>query len=72
MLRSNLIRSNVFEKNSGARDQMLHEGILILSGDYHAALIAAMNLPACKPGEFIAHRLKNGNERALAKAFNAL
>ena len=59
-------------KNGGARDQMLQEGILILSGDYNAALIAALKLPACNSGEFIAHRLKDGRERELAKAFQAL
>jgi len=59
-------------KNSGARDHMLREGILILSGDYHAALIAALNLPVCKPGEFIAHRLRDDGERTLASSLGVL
>jgi hypothetical protein len=40
----------------GTRDQLAHEGLLLLSGHYDAALIAALGLPACSHSEFISHR----------------
>lgn len=54
-------------RNGGARDRMRSEGILVLSGKYDRALISALGLPACGPGEFIAHKLKDDREEKLAK-----
>lgn len=44
-------------KNGGARDQMLKEGILVLSGMYDRVRISKLGLPFCTAGEFIAHKL---------------
>jgi hypothetical protein len=41
-------------KNGGARDSLEKQGIALLSGDYHSSLIAALGLPPCRSGEFIA------------------
>jgi hypothetical protein len=59
-------------RNGGARDTMLREGIIVLSGDYFSALISALDLPPCAHGEFIAHKLSGPAEYALAKKHGAL
>ena len=40
-------------KNGGARDRLLQEGIVILSGKSQRSLISEYGLPFCKPDEFI-------------------
>ena len=40
----------------GTRDHLAHEGVLLLSGHYDAALIAALHLPPCTHSEFISYR----------------
>jgi hypothetical protein len=40
----------------GTRDQLAHEGLLLLSGHYDADLIAALGLPHCSHSEFISYR----------------
>ncbi|GAA0774986.1 hypothetical protein E1180_00730 [Roseibium denhamense] len=41
--------------NGGARDILLLEKTVILSGYYHAALIEAFDLPRCERDEFVSH-----------------
>ncbi|MFM9865607.1 MAG: NaeI family type II restriction endonuclease [Micropepsaceae bacterium] len=53
--------------NGGARDALMAEGIVLLSGNYDAKLIEALRLKRCERGEFIAHKLANETERKLAK-----
>lgn len=43
-------------KNGGARDRLVKEGIALLSGKYHGALIERLDLPRCNPDEFISIR----------------
>jgi hypothetical protein len=50
----------------GTRDHLAHEGILLLSGHYDAALIAALGLPVCAHGEFISCRPTSEAQIALA------
>ena len=40
-------------KNGGGRDQLQKDGIALLSGKYHSALIAKLGLPHCGTREFI-------------------
>ncbi|TPG07502.1 NaeI family type II restriction endonuclease [Sphingomonas oligophenolica] len=50
----------------GARDLLANEGILLLSGKYDAALIAALEIPPVPGGDFISHRVTTNAERAIA------
>jgi hypothetical protein len=56
-------------RNGGARDQMMEEGVLILSGNYDRALIAALKLPACSKDEFISHCISTNVEKKIAARF---
>lgn len=40
-------------KNGGARDSLAPDGIALLSGKYHSALIEELGLPRCEKDEFI-------------------
>nr|WP_214650074.1 NaeI family type II restriction endonuclease [Palleronia pontilimi] len=44
------------DKGRGTRDILAREGVLLLSGQYDAALIAELGLRTCGPSEFIACR----------------
>jgi hypothetical protein len=59
-------------KNGGARDALLRERIVLLSGNRDKALILALGLPLCARGEFIAHELTGPDEYALAENHGAL
>lgn len=52
-------------KNGGARDVLAREGIAILSGKKHSALIKELRLPHCARDEFISIQFSNENERIL-------
>jgi hypothetical protein len=54
------------DNGRGTRDHLAREDILLLSGQYDAALIAALGLPACSGSEFISYKLLNINEFSLA------
>lgn len=56
------------DKGRGTRDVLAHEGILLLSGQYDAPLIAALGLPHCAGGAFISHSPANQTEVDLAAA----
>jgi hypothetical protein len=43
-------------KNGGARDQLMRDGVALLSGKYHGDLIHRLGLPDCGPTEFISIR----------------
>jgi hypothetical protein len=58
-------------RNGGARDALMADGILVLSGNYDAKLIEALGLKRCERGEFISHTLANETERKLAKQHGA-
>ncbi|WP_113911224.1 NaeI family type II restriction endonuclease [Roseovarius dicentrarchi] len=51
---------------SGTRDQLAREGVLLLSGQYDAALIAALGLRSCTGAEFISYRPKSGAQAQMA------
>lgn len=51
----------------GSRNRLAAEGILLLSGTYDAALIAALGLPPCGPSDFISHKV-TPQEAALCAA----
>lgn len=55
------------DNGKGARDQLAREGILLLSGQYDAPLIAALGLPVCSGGEFISYTPISKAEMDLAK-----
>ncbi len=44
------------DNGRGTRDHLAREGILLLSGQYDAPLIAALGLPHCSASQFISHR----------------
>ncbi|MDG1068836.1 MAG: NaeI family type II restriction endonuclease [Sulfitobacter sp.] len=50
----------------GTRDQLAHEGLLLLSGHYDAPLIAALGLPTCTHSEFISSRPETPQQIELA------
>jgi len=54
------------DKGRGTRDLLAREGILLLSGQYDAPLIAALQLRACSGSEFISCRPRNPQEVQLA------
>jgi hypothetical protein len=55
-------------KNGGGRDQLSTEGIALLSGKYHSALIAKLGLPHCNSREFIGVSPVNSEQLALLKS----
>lgn len=59
-------------KNGGARDALLLDDVVLLSGDHHRELIRDLKLPHCNDGEFIAHKLANASERRLATRHGVL
>jgi restriction endonuclease NaeI len=46
---------------SGTRNQLLQEGILLLNGHYDAPKIAELGLPVCSASEFISYKIGNGH-----------
>lgn len=56
------------DKGSGTRDLLAREGILLLSGQYDTALIAALALPPCGSSGFISYRPQSQQEIALAQS----
>lgn len=54
------------DKGRGSRDQLLKNGILLLSGTKHSDLIADLKLPFCRRGEYIAYTPKDDAEWAIA------
>ena len=54
------------DKGRGARDHLAREGIVLLSGQYDAPLIAALGLPHCTGSEFISHSVTSEKDVALA------
>ena len=59
------------DKGRGTRDILAREGVLLLSGQYDAPLIAALNLPNCAASQFISYTPATADEVALAAAHNA-
>jgi len=49
-------------KNGGARDRLAREGIAILSGKKHAALIAEWGLSFCGKDEFVSFKAENAEQ----------
>jgi hypothetical protein len=56
------------DKGRGTRDLLAREGILLLSGQYDAALITALGLPRCGSGDFISCTPVRAEDVALACA----
>ncbi len=56
------------DNGRGTRDHLAREGILLLSGQYDAPLIAALGLPACSGSEFVSYRPVSQGEADLAAA----
>jgi hypothetical protein len=54
------------DNGRGTRDLLAREGILLLSGQYDAPLIAALGLPKCAGSEFISYRPTTLAEATLA------
>lgn len=54
------------DNGRGTRDKLLEQGILLLTGTTHPALIAALGLPFCRRGEYISYTPKNDAEWATA------
>lgn len=54
--------------NGGARDALAAAGIVLLSGQYDRALIAALGLPQCNADEFVSMQLSDPTQQALAAA----
>lgn len=50
------------DNGKGSRDILAREGILLLSGQYDAPVISALNLPKCGISEFISYRPKTEYE----------
>ncbi|MCQ0092559.1 NaeI family type II restriction endonuclease [Roseovarius sp. M141] len=53
---------------SGTRDQLAREGILLLSGQYDAALIAGLGLRPCTASQFISYRPRSQAQAQMATA----
>ncbi len=53
---------------SGTRDQLAREGVLLLSGQYDAALIAQLGLRPCTAAEFISYRPRSQTQAQMAQA----
>ena len=56
------------DNGRGTRDLLAAEGILLLSGQYDAALLAALRLPACAATEFLSFRPATPDQTAIAAA----
>lgn len=56
------------DNGRGTRDHLAREGILLLSGQYDAPLIAALGLPRCAGSEFLSHRPATQAEADLARS----
>lgn len=54
------------DKGRGTRDLLAREGILLLSGQYDAGLIQALNLPACGSSGFISFTPRSEGQITLA------
>lgn len=55
------------DKGRGTRDHLAQEGILLLSGNFDAPLIAALGLPYCSGSEFVSYRPTSRAEVDLAE-----
>jgi hypothetical protein len=58
------------DKGRGTRDLLSKEGILLLSGQYDAPLIATLQLPFCSGSEFVSHRVTSIDEVNLAANYD--
>ena len=56
-------------KNGGARDQMLKDGFLLLSGKYDRELIDELKIGPCSSNEFVAHHIAGAAEIKIAAKF---
>lgn len=56
------------DKGRGTRDLLARQGILLLSGQYDAPLIAALGLPVCSGSAFVSYRPISQAEADLAGA----
>ena len=65
---SDFMRRIRADNGRGTRDHLAHFGVLLLSGQYDAGLIAALGLPTCGAGEFISCTPATEAEFALAAA----
>lgn len=54
------------DNGRGARDILAREGIMLLSGQYDAPLIAELGLPQCSGSEFVSHQAQDQDEVAVA------
>ena len=54
------------DNGRGSRDTLLEQGILLLTGTKHPALIEALGLPFCRRGEYITYAPKDDAEWAVA------
>ena len=54
------------DNGRGTRDKLLEQGILLLTGTTHPALISALGLPFCRRGEYISYTPRNDDEWAIA------
>lgn len=54
------------DNGKGTRDHLAKEGILLLSGQYDAPLIAALGLPTCSGSEFVSYRPVSRDEVDMA------
>lgn len=62
------VRSDASKGREGTRDELAHEGILLLSQQKHRQLIAALGLPALAKGEYISVTVTSAHEAELARA----
>lgn len=60
------IRADKTNKRKGTRDHLAAEGILLLSGDFDAQLIAELGLPLCTGSEFVSYRPETTQEVKIA------
>lgn len=54
------------DNGRGSRDTLLEQGILLLTGTKHPALIEALGLPFCRRGEYTSYAPKTDAEWAIA------
>ena len=57
------------DNGRGTRDILAREGIALLSGDFDAALIARLALPACSGSEFISYKATAEQEAQLIRGY---
>lgn len=60
------------DNGRGTRDHLAREGILLLSGQYDAPLIAALGLPDCDGSAFVSYRPDTEAERSLAMEYGIM